>query len=69
MDSENPHATLRAAGLADQPISAAAGRVGQRSVENLYQFGVTQRNHGFFSAKKSVNRAHVAVVYAIMNRG
>ena len=67
MDSENPHATWRATGLADQPIPAAAGCVGQRSIENLYQFGVTQGKHGFFSAKKRVNRAHVAVVYAIMN--
>ncbi len=41
MDSEDAHATLRAPWLADQPISAAAGGVGQRSVENLYQLGVT----------------------------
>jgi hypothetical protein len=40
MDGEDAHAALGAPGLADQPISAAAGGVGQRGVENLYQLGV-----------------------------
>ena len=40
VDGEDADAALRAAGLADQPISAAAGGVGQRGVEDLYQLGV-----------------------------
>ena len=52
MDSEDPHAALRATGFADQPVSAAAGGVRQRGVENLYQLGVTRRKHGHFSKKR-----------------
>ena len=48
MDSENTHATWRATGLADQPISAAPGSVGQRSIENLHQLRVTRGKHREF---------------------
>ena len=40
MDGEDPHTALGAAGLADQPFSAAAGGFGQPGVDNLNQLGV-----------------------------
>jgi hypothetical protein len=36
MDGEDAHATLRATGPANQPLSAAPGGVRQRGVENLH---------------------------------
>jgi hypothetical protein len=37
MDGEDPHTALCAPWLAHQPLSTAAGRVGQRNVDNRYQ--------------------------------
>jgi hypothetical protein len=45
VDGEDPHTALRAPRPADQPIAAAAGSVGQCSVENLYQLGIACGKH------------------------
>jgi hypothetical protein len=45
MNSEDAYAALGAPGLADQPISAATGGVGERGVEYLHQLVVTRGKH------------------------
>jgi hypothetical protein len=41
IDGEDSHATLRATQLADQPLAAASRRIGQRGIDNLYEFLIT----------------------------
>jgi hypothetical protein len=40
MDGEDADATLCAPGLADQPIPAAPGGIGQRGIEYLHQLAI-----------------------------
>jgi hypothetical protein len=60
MDSKDADAALCAPGLADQPVPAAPGGIGQRGIENLHQLVIARGKH-----QTMLNRRKPRKIYGV----